>query len=82
MDNDLDHGKDLNFSKGHRVPLKLFVLKGKNFDYYNKAWRGLGYVTPDTLIEPMRSTATNPSESSDWISTILLVMSFGSSQPT
>lgn len=52
MDNDLDHGKDLNFSKGHRVPLKLFVLKGKNFDYYNKVWRGLGYVTPDTLIEP------------------------------
>ena len=44
MGYDFTKESSLNFGKGKRV-LCLFVLKGKDPDYYHMTRRGLGYVT-------------------------------------
>jgi len=45
MEYDLTKRPSLNFSKGKRVLLRSFVLKGKDLDYYHKTRKELGYVT-------------------------------------
>ena len=47
---DFTKESDLNFSKGKRALLRLFVPKDKDPHYYHKTRRGLDYVS--TLVSP------------------------------
>ena len=52
MGYNLRQGDDLNFGKGHRIPLQPFVPKGKPQNYYDRTCRRLGYVTPPEQSKP------------------------------
>ena len=41
----LTGGSGLNFGKGRRILLRSFVPKEKAPDYYQRTYRGLGYVS-------------------------------------
>jgi len=42
----LRRGEGLNFGKGRRIPLQLFVPEGKPANYYDQTCQGLGDITP------------------------------------
>jgi len=66
----LQRWKGLNFEKGRRGLLWTFMPKGKPANYYDKTHRGLGYVTPPTLLpsEEDKSFLSYCSTSSTWLS--------------
>jgi len=49
MGYDLTKRSGLNFGKGKRALLRLFIPKGKDPDYYHKIWIGLGYISTPVL---------------------------------
>jgi len=68
----------LNFGKGRRGLLRNFVPKGKPANYYDKTHKGLGYVTPPTLLqfEDNESIPSHSATSSEWESNVSIGMLF------
>ena len=57
----LNRGDGLDFGKRRRIPLQPFVPEGKPSNYYDRTYRGLGYVTPPPQSE------SKSSGSSGWV---------------
>ena len=78
MGYNLQHGKGLNLRKGQRGLQQNSVPKGKPTNYYNKTHKGLGYVTPPTLLQSKdnESIPSHSASSSEWESDVSTGMYF------